>query len=168
MARPFSRRAGRPRTRGQALVEVALVLPLFLLLLMTLFDFGRLIYIQHTINQDAREGVRRGIVSTDGLTAATFPGQYAAIRAAARVLAPGVPMTDAAIFGADALGGCAIASDTPPAPADTCFYPLGVTAPNATVVVRIRVTVNFITPIIGNIFGSGITIQARAEQLIQS
>jgi Flp pilus assembly protein TadG len=166
MAWPFSRRADRPRTRGQALVEVAVVLPLFLLLLMTIFDFGRVIYIQHTINQDAREGVRRGVVSTDGLTAVTFPAQYQAIRNAAKVMAPGVPMTDASIFGDPATPECSISPD--PVVLGTCFYPQGVTNPNSTAVVNIRVTVNFITPIIGNIFSSGITLNARAEQLIQS
>ena len=48
----------RSRWRGQALVEFALVLPIFLLILMTLLDFGRVIYAQHTINQDAAGGAR--------------------------------------------------------------------------------------------------------------
>lgn len=192
MARPFSRRAGRQRTRGQALVEFALVIPVFLLLLMTLFDFGRVIYAQNTINQDAREGVRRGIVSTstaDGLkTNGDFTARFAAIRAAARVMSPAVPITDASIFGADAslLGGpCsgAINGGTPAMPndavtppnttvANSCFYPNGLANADPTrppkVVVHIQVRVDFITPIISNLFGGGITVYATAEQLIQS
>jgi Flp pilus assembly protein TadG len=167
MARPFSRRAGRPRTRGQALVEVALVLPIFLLLLMTLFDFGRVIYAQNTINQDAREGVRKGIVSTGDLkTTALFTARFADIRAAALTMAPAVPITGALIFGAD--GACTGAVPLDSAPnADKCFYPDGVTSTTATVVVRIHVRVNFITPIISNILG-GIDLWATAQQLIQS
>ena len=176
MARPFSRRAGHERTRGQALVEVALVLPIFLLLLMTMFDFGRVIYAQHTITQDAREAVRRAIVSTDTLTTpALFTARFAEIRAAARVMAPAVPITDASIFGA--AGACSAASGTPAMPNDptvagSCFYPNGVnnatlTTP-AKVVVRIQVIVPLITPIISNILGGGITVSATAEQLVQS
>ena len=37
-----------------------MVLPIFLLILMGLLDFGRVIYAQHTINQDAAEGARVG------------------------------------------------------------------------------------------------------------
>jgi Flp pilus assembly protein TadG len=168
MARPFSRRAGRQRTRGQALVEVALVLPVFMLMFMTLVDFGRVIYAQNTINQDAREGVRKGIVSTSDLkTNALFTARFADIRAAARVMSPGVPITDASIFG-DPVVAC-----PSPLPSDltvsgTCFYPNGVTSTTATVVVRIHVRVDFITPIISNILGGGIDIWARAEQLVQS
>lgn len=187
MVRPFSRRADRRRTRGQALVEVAVVLPVFLVLLMTLFDFGRLIFAQNTINQDAREGVRKGIVSTSGLdTNAKFTTRFADIRAAARLMAPAVPITDASIFGAP--GACSAVKNSPifgtPAmpddavtPADptvtnSCFYPNGASNANAAtpakVVVRIQVRVDFITPIISNILGGGITISAQAEQLIQS
>jgi Flp pilus assembly protein TadG len=187
MARPFSRRARRPRTRGQAMVEVALVLPVFLVLLMTLFDFGRVIYAQHTITQDAREGVRKGIVSTGDLnTNAKFTQRFADIRAATRLMSPAVPITDASIFGAP--GACSAVQNSPifgtPAmpndavtPADatvaaSCFYPNGASngsaARPAKVVVRIQVRVDFITPILSNILGGGITISAQAEQLIQS
>lgn len=48
--------------RGQALVEFALILPIFLLLLIGLFDFGRAIYAFNTINQAAREAARLAIV----------------------------------------------------------------------------------------------------------
>ena len=48
--------------RGQALVEFALVLPIFILLLVGIFDFGRAIYAYNTISNAAREAVRVGIV----------------------------------------------------------------------------------------------------------
>jgi Flp pilus assembly protein TadG len=48
--------------RGQALVEFALILPIFILLLVGLFDFGRAIYAFNTINQAARVAARLAIV----------------------------------------------------------------------------------------------------------
>ena len=45
---------------GQALVEFALVLPIFLLLLFGLIDVGRLVYTWNALNQAAREGARYG------------------------------------------------------------------------------------------------------------
>ena len=170
----------RSRARGQGLVETALVLPIFLLLMMTLLDFGRVIYAQHTIAQDAREAVRRGMVSATQLKTADFPARFQAIRDAARVMSPAVPITDEAIFGGG--GACSTVRSTPifgaPDMANDakarffCFYPNGVVNTNPAyppkVVVQIRVHVNFITPLIGNILGGGMDISAQSEELIQS
>ena len=51
------------REDGQTLVEFALILPIFILLLMGIFDFGRAIYAYNTINNAARQAVRVGIVN---------------------------------------------------------------------------------------------------------
>ena len=48
----------RSRDRGQALVEFALVLPVFLMLLMGVFDLGRGIYMYNGVAQAAREIAR--------------------------------------------------------------------------------------------------------------
>jgi hypothetical protein len=48
----------RRRDRGQALVEFALVLPIFLMLLMGVFDLGRGIYMYNGVAQAAREIAR--------------------------------------------------------------------------------------------------------------
>jgi Flp pilus assembly protein TadG len=55
---------GRPhsRRRGQSLVEFALVLPIFLLMLFGLIDVGRFVYLNTTLSQAAREGARLGSV----------------------------------------------------------------------------------------------------------
>lgn len=53
-------RWGRPR--GQSLVEFALVLPIFIFLLFGLVDVGRLVYLNSTLSQAAREGARLGSV----------------------------------------------------------------------------------------------------------
>ena len=55
-------RKGKAR-RGQALVEFALVLPVFLLLIFGIVDAGRLIYTYNTVANAAREGARVAIVN---------------------------------------------------------------------------------------------------------
>lgn len=48
--------------RGQALVEFALILPIFILVVMGIFDLGRAVYGFNTVNNAAREGARLAIV----------------------------------------------------------------------------------------------------------
>lgn len=52
----------RTHNGGQSLVEFALVLPVFLLLLMAVFDFGRGIYAYNTVSNVARAALRVAIV----------------------------------------------------------------------------------------------------------
>jgi hypothetical protein len=52
--------ASKPRDRGAAAVEFALVLPVLLLILFAIIDFGRLLNAQITLSQAAREGARLG------------------------------------------------------------------------------------------------------------
>jgi Flp pilus assembly protein TadG len=53
----------RRRGRGQALVEFALVIPIFLLLLMAVFDLGRAVFAYNSVTNAAREGARLAIVN---------------------------------------------------------------------------------------------------------
>jgi hypothetical protein len=48
---------------GQALVEFAILLPVLLLLLLGIIEFGLLLFNQHVITNASREGARYGIVS---------------------------------------------------------------------------------------------------------
>lgn len=50
------------RHEGQSLVEFALILPVFLILLFGVVEFGLLLYNQHVITNASREGARYGIV----------------------------------------------------------------------------------------------------------
>lgn len=50
------------RSRGQSLVEFALVFPIFVLLVFGLIDLGRFAYLNSTISQAAREAARVGAV----------------------------------------------------------------------------------------------------------
>jgi Flp pilus assembly protein TadG len=58
IARPRHER----RSRGQAMVEFALVAPIFFLLLFSIIEFGRAIYYVQMLNNAAREGARYAIV----------------------------------------------------------------------------------------------------------
>ncbi len=46
------------RERGQSLIEFAIVLPVFMLIIFGLVDVGRLVYTNATLSQAAREGAR--------------------------------------------------------------------------------------------------------------
>lgn len=50
------------RPRGQAMVEFALVIPVFILLMVGLFDLGRVVWVNDTLATAAREAVRYAIV----------------------------------------------------------------------------------------------------------
>ena len=58
------RRALRARARstGQAMVEFAIVAPIFFLMLFAIIDFGRYVYYVQVLNNAAREGARYAIV----------------------------------------------------------------------------------------------------------
>lgn len=49
------------RQRGDSLVELALVLPVLLLILIGILDLGRAVYAYHVVANCAREGARYGV-----------------------------------------------------------------------------------------------------------
>lgn len=51
--------------RGQSLVEFALILPVFLLILIGIFDFGRALYAYNAIANASRSAARIAIVNQD-------------------------------------------------------------------------------------------------------
>lgn len=53
------------RSRGQALVEFALIFPIALILLLGVFDVGRAVFIYNGLTNAAREGARLAIVNQD-------------------------------------------------------------------------------------------------------
>jgi len=57
-------------TRGNAIVEFALVLPILLLVLFGITEFGRMILTTNILNTASREGARLAAVSPAGETAA--------------------------------------------------------------------------------------------------
>ncbi len=53
------------RTRGQGLVEFALILPIFLLMIFGILDIGRAIYAYNTVANSARTAARVALVNQD-------------------------------------------------------------------------------------------------------
>jgi hypothetical protein len=66
----------RTKSRGQAIVEFALVAPLFFLALFAIIEFGWYVYQVQTLNDAAREGTRYAIVhgSTSLCPSGPLPG----------------------------------------------------------------------------------------------
>jgi Flp pilus assembly protein TadG len=72
------------RYQGQSLVEFAVVLPIFLLILAAIIDFGLGLYSQMTVINAAREGARLGVV------VAADPGNVAAVKARVDAMTAGL------------------------------------------------------------------------------
>jgi len=90
---PASVHGGSSADRGAAAVEFALLLPLLLLIVLGIIDFGRLLNAQITLTQAAREGAR--------LVALDQPNVPARTQAAATGLSPvGVSIQSACAAGA--------------------------------------------------------------------
>ncbi|CAN5299545.1 hypothetical protein BH24CHL10_BH24CHL10_02060 [soil metagenome] len=71
MSVPF----GRPR--GQSLVEFALILPILLILLLGLLDFGRAVAAYNSVSNGARSGARVAIVNQNQEAITTAVGSEA-------------------------------------------------------------------------------------------
>jgi Flp pilus assembly protein TadG len=67
-----SRCGRRVRRRGAVVVEMALVLPLCLMLLLSIFDFARLIMMQQLLENAARAGARLAVTNTSTLQTANI------------------------------------------------------------------------------------------------
>src|SRR4051794_13697432 len=88
---PLVVRRAHSGRRGQALVEFALILPVFMLILFAFIDAGRFVFFASTLSQAAREGARAGSVqaywvgsSDPGCNASggpTCPANVTALRA---------------------------------------------------------------------------------------
>jgi len=62
---------GRARDRGAAAVEFALVVPLLLLLVMGILDYGRFFFDSVSLRQGAREAARQAVVQVYGASCTT-------------------------------------------------------------------------------------------------
>jgi Flp pilus assembly protein TadG len=145
-------RASGPEA-GQGLVELALVLPMVVLLLLAVLDLGRVLYSNHTVAQAAREASRVGVV-----TPAETAKKYDAIRLAALGSAPGVGLSSTGIYGGK--GACPKGNRDTAAPS-TCFYPKG-TDPGSPIEVNVRVDVPIVTPLVSAILGGSVRIESRS------
>jgi Flp pilus assembly protein TadG len=91
----------RPPKRGQALVEFALVLPVFLLMLFGLIDGARFMYMHTVLSQAAREGARLSAAEAGWIGKTTTDDASCVANAAAITAAnPGAHVCPAAVTGA--------------------------------------------------------------------
>jgi len=68
------RRREKGRTKGSSAVEIAIALPLFLMLVIGIIEFGWYFFVQHTLQYATREGMRLALVGrtlTEGGTPLT-------------------------------------------------------------------------------------------------
>lgn len=151
--------------RGQTLVEFALVLPIFILLLVGIFDFGRAIYAYNTVSNAAREAVRVGIVNQNCSAVGTEAQNRAAsldVNFAPTVAAPCGPAgTDVVIQFLNSDGSTPSGSDNCVEPNLDPGVPIG-----CLVEVTVTYEYNAATPIIGNLVGT-LDLQASTRQAVE-
>jgi hypothetical protein len=139
----------RRRSRGQALVEFALVIPLVILLFMGLFDFGRAIFAYNSLSNAAREGARLAIVDQTVVAGIPVAATEAASQATGLGLVPSdVTAVRVSYLLPDLSGPCAGRS-------------LGCIAE-----VAVHYKYTAITPIIGSLIGS-IDLKASTQLPIE-
>lgn len=150
--------------RGQALVEFALVVPLFLILLFGLIEVGRLIYLNNAFNEAAREAARFGSVEQwahacpKGVSA---PDRFTCTAQVARDRVAGAPAAfevEVTCKSSDSVDGAGLS-------AAQCVA-------NDLLVVTLSTpetgpaTFRFLTPVIGQLVGT-VVIAGQAQVVIQ-
>ncbi len=144
--------AGARHTRGQGLVEFALVFPIIILIFFGIFDLGRGVYAYNTIANAARVGARVAVVNQIQTTPAGDCNQSRPIEN------PGAPhwsIKTCAANSAISLGiqtsAVTVEYDPPPSTTLTC-------SPSLNVGCIARVTVSYTytpsTPVIGGLIGT--------------
>lgn len=135
---------GSQPARGQSLVEFALVVPLFLLLLFGLFDLGRGVFAYNAIQNAAREAVRLAIVDQNEDAITTEAQQHAI----------GLGLNDSNV------GLSFLQPGTMTAP---CLTPVAISC-------EVEILINYrftpATPIIGNLIGN-IDMSAASRQPVE-
>ena len=131
--------------RGQSLVEFALILPILLILMLGILDFGRAIAAFNSVSNGARSGARVAIVNQD----------LDAIRAAVESEAFGLRVVDVT-FDANVEG----IPDCPQSNVDCC--------PDIGCVVEVAVSTEYVpaTPIFSQLVGS-ITVSSESQTPIE-
>jgi len=157
---------GRSRQRGQSLVETALILPIFLLLVVAIFDLGRAVFMYSTVGNAARQGARVAIVNQ--LTSASECDQRRPVEDPAQAhWAP----AECAVLAGSAVGvtlaDVSVSYSTPPGSTLTCSIgpPVHVQV-GCLASVAVQTTWRPITPLIGNIVGP-ITLRGTSEMPVE-
>jgi PKD repeat protein len=140
-------RPGGPKSIGQALVEFALVTPIFLALLLMAIDFGRVFFTYVEIDNAAREAAAFAAANPTDLD-----GMLA--RAQQETNVQGQAGQGAVSVAATCTGSGGAAID--------CGAAAGGAGTGNTVTVTATEQFSFLTPFVGSFFGSGLTISASS------
>ena len=136
--------------RGQSLVEFALVIPVFLLIMVAIFDVGRAVFAYNSVTNAAREAARFAAVNQDTAMVIQHAINQTAI---AESDAPNVTVTYRRVIPNADYRTNAVCS------------PLLI---DCVAVVTYQTTFRPITPLISNImFSSGVTFTAQSVQAIE-
>ena len=144
---------GQRDEKGQALVEFTLLVPIFLILLFAIVDFGMGFHSWITVTNSAREGARLGAVQ------ATTAQIIVRVQDTSDLINEDTKMTVTV--------GCGPSSDPPPT--GTCP-----SQPGESVVVRVDYDYDLITPLAslvaflsGDIIGPTLTLSSTAEMRLE-
>jgi hypothetical protein len=133
------------RSAGQSMAEFALVLPVFVLVLVALFDLGRGVFAYNTLTNAAREGARLAIVNQD------IPLIVRRAKSQTQIVELNDPSVTVAFYQMQENGEPDLDN------------PCNLVAVGCLAVVGFEATYQPITPLIANIvFGSGVTFRARS------
>lgn len=139
------RDSSRRRQRGQAVIETALIMPILLLAVMGLVDFGRVYFSRAQLENGVSEGARYAALDrTDS-----------AVKAKTKAYAGTLALADSDITVQCYSGSTNTVKDCAAAVAGD------------TVGVRVTIAFQPITPLIGNIVGNALSISAASRRTAQ-
>jgi Flp pilus assembly protein TadG len=136
-------------TAGAAAVEFALVLPVLLLMVMGILDFGRALNIHHVVTDASREAARRAVVR-DGLEGAD---KLAAVTAAVNIRLAAVGLGPVTVQGTPHSSLCPASGEWVPPAASTTATTVagcgwgGATNTQARVLIRAPFPLSLLTPV---------------------
>jgi len=149
------------RSRGASAVEFALIMPLFFLLLFGIVDFGWYFFNQHTIQYATREGARLALV---GRTLQDADGNNLTREAS---IIKTIKENAAAALNPESLRISIYPVGAGYSDPDDWDETVDAGAGGDYMRVRVLYTYNFLTPIIGKFFPSGMK-EMRAEALYRN
>jgi PKD repeat protein len=147
------------RSRGQSLVEFALILPVFLFLLLSAIDFGRLFFTYIQINNAAREGAAFGAISPadcGGSPCLASSGIATKARQETNAQAQRGEGTVAVSATCANSAGTALA----------CSLATGGGGPGNTITVSVSEPFTFVTPLINGLFNNNLRLNASATAVV--
>jgi len=160
-------RTRRDRSRGQGLVEFALIFPVLVLVLLGVFDFGRAIFAYNTLANAARAGVRVAIVNQNGPSGCAggnggtppdttkVSAQDCALQAAVSLVGTTVTVTYKDITDRTV---CTVTGGNPDG---------GPALVGCLAVVTTTYTFHPITPIISNVVGNSIVLASTSKEPVE-